>query len=162
MAGEWPSSWLTLGTTIWRPAAETLDIYASLDVLVTACSALIEIVAWYMCAFHYPHKKCPVSYWWHSLFLFFFCFLIVFINSPILLTFCIFFLIGHKIKVTNLISHYRTVPKSYRNIVYTDLEANLDTLIPHMYTHNRLLPWLGTGTSIKCGGVKLALWDQTS
>jgi hypothetical protein len=44
----------------------------------------------------------------------------------------------------------------------TDLEANLYTLIPHMYILNRLLPWLGTGTSIKCGGVKLALWDQTS
>ena len=52
-------------------------------------------------------------------------------------------------------------PKSYRNIVQTDLEAKPDTPIPHMYIHNRLLPWLGTGTSIKSGGVKVALWDQT-
>jgi hypothetical protein len=56
MAGEWFSSCLTLGTTIWRPAAETLDFYASLDVLLTVCTVLKEIVAWYMCVFHYSHK----------------------------------------------------------------------------------------------------------
>jgi len=27
---------------------------------------------------------------------------------------------------------------------------------------NRLHPWIGTDTSIKCGGVRLVVWAQTS
>ena len=34
--------------------------------------------------------------------------------------------------------------------------------IPQTQIHDRLLSWLGTGTSIKSGGIKLVLWDQIS
>ena len=32
---------------------------------------------------------------------------------------------------------------------------------PYTQIHDRSLSWLGTSTSIKRDGVKLALWDQT-
>jgi hypothetical protein len=49
----------------------------------------------------------------------------------------------------------RTVPKSNRKIVES---GKIDTL----NIHDRSLYWLGTGTSIKSGGIKLISWDQTS
>ena len=49
----------------------------------------------------------------------------------------------------------RTVPKSNRKIVETEA-----LLIPPTDVHDHPLSWLGTDTSIKSGGVKLALWDQ--
>ena len=49
------------------------------------------------------------------------------------------------------------VPKSIRKIVETDPKSILLTHI-----HDRSLSWIGTGTSIKSGGVKLVLWTQTS
>ena len=51
--------------------------------------------------------------------------------------------------------HCRKNPKSNIKIVYRD---KID--IPNVLIHNRSLSWLGTGTSIKCGGVKLVLWAQ--
>ena len=36
--------------------------------------------------------------------------------------------------------------------------CKIDT--PNAHIHDRSLPWLVTGTSIKCGGVKLVLWAQ--
>ena len=33
---------------------------------------------------------------------------------------------------------------------------------PKTHIHDRSLSWLGTGTSIKSGGVKLVLWAQNS
>jgi hypothetical protein len=33
---------------------------------------------------------------------------------------------------------------------------------PNTYIHDKAFPWLGTGTLIKSGGVKLVLWTQTS
>jgi hypothetical protein len=44
------------------------------------------------------------------------------------------------------------VPKSIRKIVETDPKSILLTHI-----HDRSLSWIGTGTSIKSGGVKLVL-----
>ena len=41
-----------------------------------------------------------------------------------------------------------TVPKSNR--------GKIDTPNPHI--HDRSLPWLGAGTSVKSGGIKLVLW----
>jgi hypothetical protein len=32
----------------------------------------------------------------------------------------------------------------------------------NIHIHDRLLSWLGTGTSMKCGGIKLVFWTQTS
>ena len=34
--------------------------------------------------------------------------------------------------------------------------------IPNTQIHDRSLPWLGAGTSIKRGRVKLVLWGQTN
>ena len=36
------------------------------------------------------------------------------------------------------------------------------TSIPLTHIHDRSLSWLGTGTSIKSGGVKIQLCDQAS
>jgi hypothetical protein len=32
---------------------------------------------------------------------------------------------------------------------------------PNTHIHDQAFSWLGTGTSIKSGGFKLILWDQT-
>jgi hypothetical protein len=45
----------------------------------------------------------------------------------------------------------RTVPKSNRKIV-----ERVEIDISNRQIHDRSLSWLGTGTSIKSGGVKLA------
>jgi len=50
---------------------------------------------------------------------------------------------------------FGTVPKSKRKITET---GNID--IPSTQIHNDPLSWLDTGTSIKCGGMELALWVQ--
>ena len=50
-----------------------------------------------------------------------------------------------------------TVPKSYTKIVERD---KINT--PNTQIHDRALTWLSTGTSIKCGAVKLARWAQPS
>jgi len=49
------------------------------------------------------------------------------------------------------------VPKSNIKIIE---RGKIDT--PNTKIHDRSLSWLGTGTSIKSGGVKLVLWTQTS
>ena len=38
--------------------------------------------------------------------------------------------------------------------------GKIDT--PNTYLHDRSLSWLGTGTSIRSGGIKLLSWSQTS
>ena len=52
-----------------------------------------------------------------------------------------------------------TVPKPNRKIVE---RGQVDT--PNTHIHDQSLSWLGTGTSIKRGGVEveLVLWAQTS
>ena len=55
---------------------------------------------------------------------------------------------GDKMKNKNYHT-FGTGPKSNRTIVERD---NITQ------THNRPLSWLGTGISIKSGGVKLVLW----
>ena len=47
-----------------------------------------------------------------------------------------------------------TIPKINRN------KIKIDTLNIHL--HDCALSWLGTGTSCKCGSVKLFSWAQTS
>jgi hypothetical protein len=50
-----------------------------------------------------------------------------------------------------------TIPNFDRRIVEKIKFDNLNTQI-----HDRSLSRLGTGTSIKSGGIKLILWNQTS
>ncbi len=50
-----------------------------------------------------------------------------------------------------------TIPKS--NI---EIEERGKIDAPNTQIHDHSLFWLGTGTSIKCGGVKLVLWTQIS
>ena len=50
-----------------------------------------------------------------------------------------------------------TVPKSNIKIVK---RCKIDT--PNLQIHDRSLSWLGTGTAIKSGGLKIVVWAQTS
>jgi len=50
-----------------------------------------------------------------------------------------------------------TIPKSNITTVERD---KIDT--PNIKIHDRSFSWLGTGTSIKDGGVKLVWWTQTN
>jgi hypothetical protein len=50
-----------------------------------------------------------------------------------------------------------TVPKSNIRIVERGKSD-----IPNTQIHDRSLSWIGTGISIKSGGVKLVLWAQSS
>jgi len=47
-------------------------------------------------------------------------------------------------------SHCQNSSKLYR------IRGKIDT--PNTYIHDRSLSWLGTDTSVKCGGIKLVLW----
>jgi hypothetical protein len=50
-----------------------------------------------------------------------------------------------------------TVPNTNKKkIIERD---KMDT--PNTHIHDQAFSWLGTGTSIKSGGFKLILWDQT-
>ena len=60
--------------------------------------------------------------------------------------------------MTNIKYHsVGTFPKSNRKIVE---RSKVDTPSTHIY--DPLLPWLGTGTSIKGGGDELMLWAKSS
>ena len=48
-----------------------------------------------------------------------------------------------------------TFPKFIRKIIERDL---IDT--PNTQSHDPSLSWLGTGTSITSGGIKLVSWDK--
>jgi len=52
---------------------------------------------------------------------------------------------------------------SYRNTQKPNFKiverCKIDT--PNTQIHNRSLSWIGTGTSIKSGGIEIVLWDQT-
>jgi len=51
-----------------------------------------------------------------------------------------------------------TVPKSNKKIVETETKPiSLDT-----HVRRRSLSWLGTGTSVTSGGIKLIVWPQLS
>jgi len=61
-------------------------------------------------------------------------------------------------KMKNKIYHtVGTIPTSNIKIVE---RGTIDT--PNTQIHDRPCYWIGTGTSIKCGGVKLVLWGKTS
>jgi hypothetical protein len=50
-----------------------------------------------------------------------------------------------------------TIPNSNIKIVE---RGKIDT--PNTHINDRPLSWLGTGTTIKSGGIKLVLWTQTN
>ena len=55
---------------------------------------------------------------------------------------------------------YNTVGTILKSNIKIVERGNIDT--PNTQLHDSSLSWLGTGTSIKSGGVKRVLWTQTS
>jgi hypothetical protein len=53
------------------------------------------------------------------------------------------------------LKHHTVGPIPNSNIKIAE-RGNIDT--PNTQIHDRLLSWLGTGTSVKCGWVQLVLW----
>jgi len=68
------------------------------------------------------------------------------------------YIVHNNMKMKNKIPHCRQ--KQFQNQIRKSFNrGKIDT--PNTQIHDRSLPWLSTGTSIKkSGGVKLELWTQ--
>ena len=63
----------------------------------------------------------------------------------------------HNLLYSDKMNNTNTIPKSNLKMVERD---NIDT--PKTQIHDCELSRFGTGTAIKCGGIKLILWFQIS
>ena len=65
-----------------------------------------------------------------------------------------------QIRVIKRITKHTTLSEQFQNQIEKTVEKDkIDT--SNTQIHDRSLSWLGTGTSVKSGGVKLVLWYKT-